>query len=111
MRILPVLFLATVAGCGQQLASDSKGSKDATPVALDDDAESDDARPRKKKKSVKPDKTPRKPAGEDVAAASPPPAPAEEPAASAEPALPASTLAWDGETITGTATLNLLPTE
>jgi hypothetical protein len=77
---------------------------------LDDDAESDDARPRKKK-SVKSDKTTRKPAAEDVAGALPPPAPAEEPAPSVEPALPASTLAWDGETITGTATLNLLPTE
>lgn len=111
MRILPILFLATVAGCGQQLASDSKGSQDATPAALDDDSEADESRPRKKKKSVKPDKPTRKPAAEDVAGASKSPAPAEEPAPPAEPALPASTLAWDGETITGTATLNLLPTE
>lgn len=29
----------------------------------------------------------------------------------AEPALPASSLPWDGETVSGTSTLNLLPTE
>lgn len=110
MRILPILVLATVAGCGQQLASDSKGSQEAKPAALDDDSESDDARPRKKKKSARLDKSTRKPATEGVAGASSP-APAEAPAGPAEPALPASTLAWDGETMTGTATLNLLPTE
>jgi hypothetical protein len=29
----------------------------------------------------------------------------------AEPALPASSLTWDGETVSGTSTLNLIPTE
>jgi hypothetical protein len=29
----------------------------------------------------------------------------------AEPALPASNLTWDGETVSGTSTLNLIPTE
>jgi hypothetical protein len=48
--------------------------------------------------------------GQDPTPIASPEAP-EEPEAPAEPALPASSLAWDGETLSGTSTLNLLPTE